>query len=285
MLFVVATPIGNSDDISARAIRTLGEVDAIACEDTRRTGMLLAHHEIRTPMLSYYEHNEERRTPELIGRMAAGEQIALVTDAGTPAISDPGFRLVKAALDAGIKVIAVPGACAAVAALSVAGLATNRFTFEGFLPNRGGTRRKLLESLQREPRTMIFYEAARRLSATLAEMAEAFGGARAAVVLREITKTYEETIRGTLDDLARRFAEKSALGEVTIVVEGAGEDSPGNSIDSSIGATPLTIDILRDAGLTLSQASAVLSRLTGRPRREIYQDALKSNAVEETGDD
>ena len=151
ILYVVATPIGNPDDISARAIRTLGEVDAIACEDTRRTGLLLAHHEIRTPTLSYYEHNEERRTPELIERLAAGEKIALVTDAGTPAISDPGFRLVRAALEAGVRVIAVPGACAAIAALSVAGLATNRFTFEGFLPTRGGARRKLLESLRRTP--------------------------------------------------------------------------------------------------------------------------------------
>ncbi|MDO8433614.1 MAG: 16S rRNA (cytidine(1402)-2'-O)-methyltransferase [Candidatus Binatus sp.] len=281
VLYVVATPIGNADDISARAIRVLSEVDAIACEDTRRTGLLLAHHAIRVPMISYYEHNEERRTPELIERMAADQKIALVTDAGTPAISDPGFRLVRAALDAGIKVIAVPGACAAVAALSIAGLATNRFTFEGFLPQRGGARRKLLEALRREHRTMVFYEAARRLADTLAEMAEAFGGSRKAAVVREITKTYEETIRGTLDELAKRFREQPALGEVTIVVEGA----PENSTDSTIEGTPVTVEILREAGLSLKQASAVLSRLSGRPRREIYQDAIKSNASEEAGDE
>jgi 16S rRNA (cytidine1402-2'-O)-methyltransferase len=280
-LYVVATPIGNAEDISARAIRTLGEVDVIACEDTRRTGMLLAHHAIRTPTLSYYEHNEEKRTPELIKRLEAGEKIALVTDAGTPAISDPGFRLVRAALDAGISVIAVPGASAVIAALSIAGVATNRFSFEGFLPQRGGPRRKLLEALRLEQRTMVFYEAARRLGETLADMAECLGGSRKAVVAREITKTYEETIRGTLDELTARFREKAALGEVTIVVEGV----PENSADSTIDATPVTVAILREAGLSLKQASAVISRLTGKPRREIYQEALKTLTTDEPGDD
>lgn len=280
-LYVVATPIGNADDISPRAIRTLGEVDLIACEDTRRTGLLLAAHAIRTPTLSYYEHNEERRTPELIKRLEGGQKIALVTDAGTPAISDPGFRLVRAAHDAGISVVAVPGASAMVAALSIAGLATNRFTFEGFIPQRGGPRRKLLETLRLEQRTMVFYEAARRLGDTLTDMAQHLGGSRNAVVAREITKTYEETIRGTLDELANRFREKAALGEVTIVVEGAAESLN----DSTIEGTPVTVAILREAGLSLKQASAVLARLTGKSSREIYQDALKTITSDESGED
>jgi len=281
VLYVVATPIGNPDDISARAIRILAEVNVIACEDTRRTGSMLASHGICTRTLSYYEHNEERRTPQLIERLAAGEKIALVTDAGTPAISDPGFRLVRAALEAGVRVAAVPGASAVIAALSIAGLATNRFAFEGFLPPRDGPRRKLLDSLRREPRTMVFYEAARRLADTLGEMASAFGGTRIAAVVREITKTYEETIRGSLDELAHRFREQPALGEVTIVVAGA----PENSTDSTIEGTAVTAEILRDAGLSLKQASAVIARLTGRGRREVYQAALKSIGKEEPADE
>src|SRR5579863_2187303 len=160
ILYVVATPIGNPDDISARAIRTLAEVSLIACEDTRRTGQMLARHQIGTPTVSYFEHNEERRTPELVARLKAGAKIALVTDAGTPAISDPGFRLVRAALEAGVRVIAVPGASAVIAALSVAGLPTDRFTFEGFVPSRDAARRSALEALRTERRTMVFYEAA-----------------------------------------------------------------------------------------------------------------------------
>ncbi len=160
-MYVVATPIGNPDDISARAIRTLGEVSLIACEDTRRTGQLLARHQIGTPTISHFEHNEERRVPELVERLKAGEKIALVTDAGTPAISDPGFRLVRAALEANVRVIAVPGASAAVAAISIAGIPTDRFTFEGFVPTRDAARRKALDELRREPRTMVFYEASR----------------------------------------------------------------------------------------------------------------------------
>ena len=163
ILYVVAMPIGNPGDITVRALEVLREADAIACEDTRRTGAMLAAHQIRKPLISHFEHNEERRVPELIERMVAGERIALVTDAGTPAISDPGYRLVRAAHEAGIRVTAVPGASAAIAALSISGIATNRFTFEGFLPSRDSARRKALEALRTESRTMIFYEAARRL--------------------------------------------------------------------------------------------------------------------------
>src|ERR1700684_451908 len=205
ILYVVATPIGNPDDISARAIRVLADVGLSACEDTRRTGQLLARHQIGTPTISHFEHNEERRVPELVARLKAGEKIALVTDAGTPAISDPGFRLVRTALEADVRVIAVPGPSAAIAALSIAGIPTDRFTFEGFIPARDAARRKALEELRREPRTMVFYEAARRVADTLTAMTTAYGESRDAAVFCEITKPYERTIRGTLGELERVF--------------------------------------------------------------------------------
>ena len=286
ILYVVATPIGNPEDISARAIRTLEQVSLIACEDTRRTGRMLARHRIRTPTVSHFEHNEERRVPELIERLKAGEKIALVTDAGTPAISDPGFRLVRAAWEANIRVVAVPGASAAIAALSIAGIPTDRFTFEGFVPARDAPRRRALEELRREPRTMVFFEAARRLADTLAEMAIAFGESREAAVVSEITKTYEATVRGTLAELQRRFRATAALGEITIVVAGAPDTS--NIVGRDAGS--VTVDVgealeaLREAGLGLKQASAVIARLTGRGRREVYQNALKSRSDDSSGD-
>ena len=278
ILYVVATPIGNPDDISARAIRTLEAVNLIACEDTRRTGQLLARHQIHTPTVSHYEHNEERRVPELIERLKAGEKIALVTDAGTPAISDPGFRLVRAALEANVRVAAVPGPSAAIAAISIAGIPTDRFTFEGFVPARDAARGKSLDELRREPRTMVFYEASRRLADTLAAMAAAFGESRDAAIVCEITKTYERTIRGTLAELERHFRATPALGEIVIVVAGK-PDTP--SVEGA-ETGEVTIDVhealeaLREAGLGLKQASAVVARLTGMNRREVYRDALKS---------
>ncbi len=271
VLYVVAMPIGNSGDITIRALEVLREVDLIACEDTRRTGAMLAAHQIKKPLISHFEHNEERRVPELVERMAAGERIALVTDAGTPAISDPGYRLVRGAHEAGIRVTAVPGASAAIAALSISGIATNRFTFEGFLPSRDSARRKALEALRTESRTMIFYEAARRLGETLTEMAEVFGIERNAVVVREITKTYEEVLRGTLSQLAERFGSEQALGEIVIIIEGAAENEATAS--SSMGA--LTVEDLIEAGLSLKQASGLIAKLTGASRRDVYQEALK----------
>src|SRR5580658_2309665 len=258
VLYVVATPIGNPDDISARAIRTLGEVSLIACEDTRRTGQLLARHQIGTPTISHFEHNEERRVPELVARLKAGEKIALVTDAGTPAISDPGFRLVRAALEADVRVLAVPGASAVAAALSIAGIPTDRFTFEGFVPSRDGARSKVLEELRREPRTMVFYEAARRVADTLAAMVTAFGESRDAAIVCEITKTYERTIRGTLAELERHFRATPALGEIVIVVAGK-PDTPsveGAETGEVMIDVHEALEALREAGLGLKQASA-----------------------------
>ena len=271
ILYVVAMPIGNPGDITIRALEVLREVDLIACEDTRRAGAMLAAHQIRKPLISHFEHNEERRVPELIERMMAGERVALVTDAGTPTISDPGYRLVRAAHEAGIRVSAVPGASAAIAALSISGIATSRFSFEGFLPARDSARRKALEALRTESRTMIFYEAARRLGETLAEMAQVFGLERNAVVVREITKTYEEVIRGSLAQLAERFGGEQALGEIVIIIEGAPEKD--NRASSLAGA--LAVEDLIDAGLSLKQASALIAKLTGASRRDIYQEALK----------
>jgi 16S rRNA (cytidine1402-2'-O)-methyltransferase len=270
VLYVVATPIGNPGDISARALQVLEGVDLIACEDTRRTGQFLAAHGLRKQLLSHYEHNEQRRVPDLVARLRQGARIALVSDAGTPAISDPGYRLVRAALDAAIVVKAIPGPSAAIAALSIAGLPTDRFVFEGFLPTREGALRKELEALSGEPRTMIFYEAARRLGGTLATMASIFGNEREAAVMRETTKTYEETLRGSLGELAARFENTNPLGEITIVVAGAADGAaarPGQAV---------TVDMLLEEGVSLKQASAIVARLTGRSRREVYQEGLKN---------
>ena len=280
MLYVVATPIGNPEDLTARAVRALAEVELIACEDTRRTGRMLAAHSIRTPTVSYFEHNEERRTRALVERLRMGAQIAIVTDAGTPAISDPGYRLVRAAIEAGIGVRPIPGPSAVIAALSIAGLPTDRFVFEGFLPSKAGERRRTLERLAREERTLVFYEAARRLPETLTDMATAFGGERIAAVVREMTKTYEETIRGSLTELASRFASQEVLGEVTLVVEGA---PPGRQAGvSSIQADESRmVEVLCEAGLSLKQAAAAVAKLTGAARRDVYQLALRSRLGEE----
>jgi len=275
-LYVVATPIGNAEDIGARAIRVLREADSIACEDTRRTGRLLTEHQIATPMVSYFEHNEARRIPELIARMEAGETIALVADAGTPAISDPGYRLVQAAISAGIRVSAVPGPSAVIAALSIAGIPTDRFVFEGFLPAKAGDRKRALERLRSESRTIVFYEAARRLIETLETMIEVFGADRNAVVTRELTKTYEEVARGSLAELLARFTAQEPLGEVTIVVAGAIE-THAESVSKSGFDEATAMVLLRDRGLSLKDASEVIAKLTGARRRDVYQRALRSD--------
>jgi 16S rRNA (cytidine1402-2'-O)-methyltransferase len=287
MLYVVAMPIGDLADLSPRALAILAQVDLIACEDTRRISPLLAAHAIRTPTLSYFEHNEERRAPELVERMRRGARIALVTDAGTPAISDPGFRLVRETLDAGIRVGAIPGPSAVVAALSIAGLPTDRFTFEGFLSSKLASRRNELKALTSERRTMVFFEAARRLGPTLTEMAAIFGQGREAAVVREIGKTYEEVVRANLGELAARFTANAARGEITLVVAGKGRDQGAQERageGDSAAAPALTVEMLCEAGLSLKQASAVMARLGGRSRREVYQDALASRRTRQDDD-
>jgi 16S rRNA (cytidine1402-2'-O)-methyltransferase len=224
MLSLVATPIGNLEDITLRALRVLQEVDLIATEDTRRTRTLLAHYQIDTPLTSLYDHNEAQKAPTLIRRLQEGANIALVSDAGTPLISDPGYRLVQLAIAQGITVTPIPGPSALVAALIVAGLPTDRFVFEGFLPKKPGKRRRRLEALGDEPRTLIFYESPRRVPGLVAEM-QVLWGDRRAVVVREMTKKFEEILRGRLTEVQAQLLERPPLGEVTLVVEGAAAEA------------------------------------------------------------
>lgn len=222
MLYLVPTPIGNLEDITLRALRILREVDLVACEDTRTSGVLLSHYDIETPRTSYHEHNETKKAPQLIDRMRSGQAIALISDAGSPGISDPGFYLVRECMRNDILVVPLPGPTAFVPALVASALPVDRFAFEGFLPPKKG-RRTRLEELQSENRTMIFYESPYRLVRTLADLAGVFGGERPATVGRELTKKFEEIRRGTLADLHSYFGEQTKVrGELVIVVGGAG---------------------------------------------------------------
>jgi 16S rRNA (cytidine1402-2'-O)-methyltransferase len=220
ILYVVATPIGNLEDVSQRALRVLREVDRIAAEDTRRTGKLLAHYGIEKPLTSYHDAAERRKAPELVAELLSGKSLALVSDAGTPLISDPGYRLVRGALDAGIDVVPIPGASAVTALLSVAGFPTDRFVFEGFLPQREGRRRRRLEALRHEARTIVLYESPHHIERTLGEIEEILGD-RPIVVGRELTKLFEEIERGTVSTARRTLAGKPPRGEFTGVLAGA----------------------------------------------------------------
>lgn len=221
-LYLVATPIGNLEDMTLRAIRTLKECDVVAAEDTRRTGLLLKHFQISKPMLSYFQFNEARRSEEIIERLKRGEKVALVSDAGSPGISDPGQRVVRAAREAGLKVEAVPGACAMVAALTASGLATDEFHFIGFLPHKSGQRRKQLEALAGFEGTLILYESPYRIEKLLGELAEVFGS-RKIVLARELTKKFEEFISGTPAELIEVTKKRTLKGEFVVLVDGAGE--------------------------------------------------------------
>ena len=268
VLYVVATPIGNLEDVTLRALRVLREVDLIAAEDTRHTRTLLQRHGISRPLTSYFDAVERERAPKLVERLTGGESIALVSDAGTPRVSDPGYHLVRAALAAGITVVPIPGPSAVTALVSVAGFAAERFVFEGFLPTRPGARAARLAALAREPRAIVFFEAPRRLAAFLAA-AEAALGDREAVVAREVTKRHEEILRGTLGEIARELREP-VRGEVTILVAGAAEAEPRPSaedLDAQIRAA-------RASGQGVRDLSTEIARRTGLPRREIYRRAL-----------
>src|SRR4051794_6033585 len=220
-LYIVSTPIGNLEDITQRALRILRDADVVACEDTRHTRKLLNHFGIAAQAVSYHEHNEAERAGELCELLAAGKDVALVSDAGTPLVSDPGFRLVNAAIDRGLNVVPVPGAAALVAALSASGLPSDQFFFAGFLPARANVRRARLDELRVLNATLIFYEAPHRIAATLRDAREVLGN-RAAVVARELTKLHEEFLRGTLDELTRVFTETAkARGEIVLMISGA----------------------------------------------------------------
>ncbi len=219
-LYVVSTPIGNLGDMTFRAVETLAGADVIACEDTRRTGLLLQHFGVRSALRSYHEYNKLQRTPELLEMIRQGKRVALVTDAGTPGISDPGFYLIRAAVAAGHRVVSVPGASALLAGLVISALPSDRFAFEGFLPKRDGRRRKRLADLAGETRTMVFYEPARRVARLLAEMLELWGERRV-VVARELTKHYEEVMRGTLTELGKTLETRELKGETVVIVTGS----------------------------------------------------------------
>ena len=273
-LQVVATPIGNMGDVSARGRQALESAAAVAAEDTRHTGALLQALGIARPLLSLHAHNETQRVPEILARLAAGETIALVSDAGTPLLSDPGYELVRAAADAGIDIEAIPGPSAITAALAVAGLPVGRFCFEGFLPARERERRAHLAQLSSEPRTLVFFEAPHRIAATLADLAAELGNERRAVVARELTKVHETIYRGTLAELAHRSATEDNFqrGEITLVVEGASAASAG--VDTAL--LRRAVDLLSKE-LSPSRAAAIAAQLTGATRSEAYAMALRNS--------
>ena len=265
-LHIVATPIGNLGDLSPRARDTLGAVAAICAEDTRRTRQLLACFGIDRPLLALHEHNEDAMAGRLVSRLAAGESLALVSDAGTPLISDPGFRLVRAARAAGLRVSPLPGPCAAIAALSVAGLASDRFAFEGFLPAKGNARRDRLQRMAGEPRTLVFYEASHRIEATLSALAEAFGDDRPAVVARELTKLFETVLDGTLGELRARVGADpdQRRGEFVLVVQGAPDEAAGQLAEGRRLYARLS------EHLPPSAAAKLAAELSGAPRKALY---------------
>ncbi|MGZ8428105.1 MAG: 16S rRNA (cytidine(1402)-2'-O)-methyltransferase [Candidatus Deferrimicrobiaceae bacterium] len=267
-LYIVATPLGNLEDITLRAIRVLKEVAIIACEDTRRTVKILNRYEIRTPLFIFHEYNKVRAGASILRRLRDGESVALVSDAGTPAISDPGFELVRETIGAGVHIEVVPGPSALVAALVVSGLPTDHFTFEGFLPVRREKRRKAMEALASETRTMIFYESPQRLAAFLRDAEEMFGDRRACVV-RELTKIHEEILRGTIPELCAEISRReSVLGEITLVI-GGGAKTVELSVEEVVRAA-----LEGDSGSSRDLAREIAGR-TGLSRKEVYAEILK----------
>jgi len=267
-LYVVATPLGNLEDITLRALRILKEAGVIACEDTRRTVKLLNRYEIRTPMVVFHDYNKARAGVGILRRLREGESVALVSDAGTPAISDPGYELVRDVIAAGIPVEVIPGPSALVAALVVSGLPTDHFTFEGFLPNRSARRRKALAALSVETRTMIFYESPQRLAAFLADASEELGDRRACIV-RELTKVHEEIVRGTLPELSAEIARREhVLGEITVVIGGAPK-TVELSVEEIVRAA------VEDASGSSRDLAREISERTGLSRKEVYAEILR----------
>lgn len=276
-LYIVATPIGNLEDVTQRALRVLGEVDLVACEDTRRTRVLLNHFGIKAKTTSYHEHNERARAEELCELMTSGKNVALVSDAGTPLVSDPGFRIVQAAIEANIPVVPIPGATAFVAALAASGLPADQFFFAGFLPPRANARRKKLEELRTFTATLVFYEAPHRISATLKAALEVFGNRRA-VVARELTKIHEELARGSLDVLGQRFAEAGrARGEMVLIIEGLTDEAVPSVPDQAVAGQSSYRDLaervneLESGGLNPKDALKRAARELGLKRAEAYR--------------
>ena len=275
-LYLVATPIGNLGDFSPRAVETLNAVDFVAAEDTRVSVKLLNHFGVQKPLTSYHEHNHVTAGQSILKRLLSGESCALVTDAGTPAVSDPGEELVRLCAENGVEVIAIPGCCAAVNALAVSGLPTGRFTFEGFLTVNKKSRRERLEALRTEERTMIFHEAPHKLRGTLADLCGVFGGGRRVALCREMTKLHEETMRMTLGEAVAYYENASPRGEYVLVVEGA---APEAASADSIGDAVREVLALRDAGTRLKDAAAQVADKTGFPKNQLYAAALRQMDV------
>ena len=270
-LFLVATPIGNLGDISLRAAQTLGDVDFIAAEDTRVTRKLLEHLNIKKQLVSYYEHNSRESGEKILGRIMSGESCALVTDAGTPGISDPGENLVYLCSEAGIPMVAIPGPCAAIAALALSGLPAGRFTFEGFLSTARKSRFDRLNELKTEKRTMVFYEAPHKLNRTLSDMLTVFGDRRISIS-RELTKLFEETMRCSLSEAAAHFAQTPPRGEFVLIIEGASPDDPTEK-NTHAQATEMVNAYISD-GMSVKDAVKKAAEETGAKRNQLYNEAI-----------
>jgi 16S rRNA (cytidine1402-2'-O)-methyltransferase len=270
VLYIVATPIGNLEDITLRALRILKEADLVAAEDTRHTRVLLDHYAIAGRLTSYHEHNEKVKASELVKRLAAGATIALVCDAGTPGISDPGYRLVRQAIAAGVEIIPIPGASALTAVLSAAGIPTDRFVFEGFLPAKRSRRKERLEKLRAETRTLVAYEAPHRLQETLTDVQEILGD-REAVLGREISKIHEQFLRGRISDLIAQIAKQPPRGELTLVIAGAaGDAQPSEEVLRA------EIRRLKADGLRVKEIATLLGQKYAYSKRDLYKLALQS---------
>ncbi|GAB4232245.1 MAG: 16S rRNA (cytidine(1402)-2'-O)-methyltransferase [Elainellaceae cyanobacterium] len=269
-LYLVGTPIGNLEDMTFRAVEVLRKVDRIAAEDTRHTGKLLQHFQVTAPQVSYHDHNRRSRHTELLQRLQQGEAIALVTDAGMPSISDPGYELVKACVEHHVPVVPIPGVSAVITAVSASGLPTERFTFEGFLPTKGQERQQRLEAIRVEARTVVLYESPHRLRQTLQDLVDVLGGDRAITLARELTKLHEEFWRGTLAEAVDHYQTHAPQGEFTLVI--AGYEAPQQVLSEAALKTEL--QQLLEQGLSRSQASRQLAQQTSLPRRQLYQIAL-----------
>ncbi|MEM7726725.1 MAG: 16S rRNA (cytidine(1402)-2'-O)-methyltransferase [Cyanobacteria bacterium P01_A01_bin.45] len=279
-LYIVGTPIGNLEDITFRAVEVLQMVDIIAAEDTRHTGKLLAHFQIKTPQVSYHEHNRSSRIPQLVLEIESGKSIALVSDAGMPGISDPGYELIKACVESNLKVVPIPGVTAAITALSASGLPTDKFVFEGFLPTKLQQRQEYLELLKAEKRTIILYESPHRLRDTLQDLAETLGEKRLCVVSRELTKLYEEFWRGSLGEATLHYKIKQPQGEYTLIIAGCPQTQP----QLSTKQLKAELQALIEQGISRSQASRQLAKMTSLPRRHLYQLALDIENINDTNE-
>jgi 16S rRNA (cytidine1402-2'-O)-methyltransferase len=269
-LYIVATPIGNLEDITLRAIRVLKEVVVIAAEDTRHTRHLLDRYQIETQLTSYHDHNKEEKAPVLVARLLEGKNVALVSDAGTPGISDPGYFLINLAVDQKVSIVPIPGATAAIAALSISGLPTDSFVFEGFLPAKQMARRKRLQELASDKRTIIFYEAPHKIIKTIEDILDVFGDRRA-VVTRELTKIHEETIRGTVSEILAHLRSGTIKGEFTVIVHGASAVPQQQDIDTA----EYLKNLILHRGLSKKEAISVAAEELGMPKKAVYRESLK----------